>query len=391
MPEAMPEPLHLSPRAMLERLIGIPTVSRDSNLALVEFVAEYLASHGVTAQLVYNEDRSKANLYASVGPQRAGGVVLSGHTDVVPIDGQDWATDPFSVVEKDGKLFGRGTCDMKAFSAIGLALVPDMDRLRYPIHFALSYDEEVGCLGAPAMIQDMATHLPAPRAVIVGEPTEMKVVTSHKGILHFDTKITGYEAHSSLQHIGVSAVMVAAKLINWLGARQQANAAEAAADCPFVPAYTTVHCGMIRGGTAANITAGHCEFVTDIRALPSENPNDTLSAYREFVAQEIEPAMQAVNSGTKIEIELCADVPSFYAPDECPAVRLAKQLTGQNESVVQPYAAEAGQFSQGGFAVAMCGPGSISQAHQPNEFISVDQFVQGEQFLRRLIDLLSQE
>lgn len=391
MPESKPEPLHLSPREMLERLIGIPTVSRDSNLSLVEFVAEYLASHGVQAHLVHNEDGSKANLYASVGPQRAGGVVLSGHTDVVPVDDQAWDTDPFRVVELDGKLFGRGTCDMKAFSAIGLALVPYMDQLQYPIHFALSYDEEVGCLGAPAMIQELAAQLPTPRAVIVGEPTEMKVVTSHKGILHFNTKITGYEAHSSLQHIGVSAVMVAAKLINWLGERQQNNAANAAAGGPFEPAYTTVHCGMIRGGTAANITAGHCEFVTDIRALPDENPNDTLQAYREYVALEVEPAMQAVNSTTKIEIELCADVPSFYAPDDCPAVRLAKQLTGQNESAAQPYAAEAGQFTQGGFAVAMCGPGSISQAHQPNEFISLDQFAQGEQFLRRLIDLLSSE
>lgn len=391
MPESKPEPMHLSPRAMLERLIGIPTVSRDSNLALIEFVAEYLASHGVEAQLVYNAEGSKANLYASVGPDRPGGVVLSGHTDVVPIDGQDWATDPFCVEERDGKLFGRGTCDMKAFSAIGLALVPEMQNLRYPIHFALSYDEEIGCLGAPAMIQDMASKVPEPRAVIVGEPTEMQVVTSHKGILHFDTKITGYEAHSSLQHIGVSAVMVAARLINWLGDQQATNAANAASDCPFVPAYTTVHCGMVRGGTAANITAGYCEFVTDIRALPGEDPNAILETYRQYVAQEIEPAMQAVNKSTKIDIELCADVPSFYAPDECPAVRLAKQLTGQNESVAQPYAAEAGQFTQGGFAVAMCGPGSISQAHQPNEFISLEQFQQGEQFLRRLIGVLSQD
>lgn len=391
MPESMREPLYLSPREMLDRLISIPTVSRDSNLPLIDFVVAYLAGHGITATLVPNADGSKANLYATVGPQRAGGVVLSGHTDVVPVDDQAWVTDPFSVVEKDGKLFGRGTCDMKAFSAIGLALVPQMDRLRYPIHFALSYDEEIGCLGAPAMIQQMAKQLPKARAVIVGEPTQMKVVTSHKGILHFDTKITGHEAHSSLQHIGVSAVMVAAKLINWLGARQAENAAEARPDSPFEPAYTTVHCGMIRGGTAANITAGHCEFVTDIRALPGEDPNDTLRAYREYVTQEVEPAMQAVNAATKIEIELCADVPSFFAPDECPAVHLAKQLTGQNESVAQPYAAEAGQFTQGGFAVAMCGPGSIEQAHQPNEFISLDQFAQGEQFLRRLIEVLSQE
>jgi len=385
----MPEPMLLSPREMLQRLVGLPTVSRDSNLALIDFVTQYLASHGVAATRVYNADRSKANLYATIGPNREGGVVLSGHTDVVPIDDQDWHTEPFSLHEAQGRLYGRGTCDMKAFYAIGLALVPQMHKLRYPIHFALSYDEEIGCLGAPAMIADMAQRLPRPRAVIVGEPTEMQVVTSHKGILHFDTKVTGFEAHSSLQHIGVSAVMVAAELISWLAAKQRANAAAAAPDCPFEPAYTTVHCGMIRGGTAANITAGYCEFVTDIRALPGEDPQAILAEYQDYVREQVEPAMQAVNANAHIDIQLCADVPSFHAPQACPAVQLAQQLTGQNDTVVQPYAAEAGQFVQGGFAVVMCGPGSIKQAHQPNEYISIDQFQQGETFLRRLISVLS--
>lgn len=384
---------------MLARLVSFATVSRDSNLALIEYVQGYLQEHGVSAELVRSPCGQKANLYATVGPQREGGVVLSGHTDVVPVDDQDWHSDPFTLTERDGRLYGRGTCDMKAFYAIALALVPQMQALQRPIHFALSYDEETGCLGAPELIRAIAERLPPVRAVIVGEPTELNVVTAHKGIVYFETRITGFEAHSSLQHIGVSAVMAAGRLINWLAERQQRNAEAAAAANPgglgatdllhqhaaFEPAYSTLHCGLIRGGTAQNITARDCHFVTDIRSLPGEDANLLLEAYRTFAMEQVLTEMRRIHADTHIEIIVHADVPAFSARPDCPAVALAKQLTGQNETLAQPYAAEAGQFQQAGFATVMCGPGSIEQAHQPNEYISVAQLQAGEAFMQRLI------
>ncbi len=378
-----------SPRAMLEKLVAMPTVSRDSNLQLIEFVRAYLRDHGVESTLVESADGRKANLYATVGPDIAGGVVLSGHTDVVPVDGQEWHTDPFTVVEKDGKLFGRGTCDMKAFSAIGLALVPEMDRLKFPLHFALSYDEEVGCLGSPALIHELSANVPKPRAVIVGEPTSMRVVTAHKSMFLFDTLVHGHEAHSSQQHRGVAAVMVAGRLINWLAEQQNRNAECAAPDSPFAPGYSTLHCGVVHGGTAQNITARDCCFTTDIRTLPGESARAIFRDYERFARDTLEPAMLAVHSGTGIEFRINAEVPSFLAREDDAAVILARQLTGQNETECVAYGAEAGQFQEAGHSVVMCGPGSIDQAHQPNEFITLDQFEAGTAFMRRLIERLS--
>jgi acetylornithine deacetylase len=375
---------------MIEALVAFPTVSRDSNLDLIGFVTDYLAGFGVEAQLVRSACGAKANLYATVGPAVPGGVVLSGHTDVVPIDDQDWQSDPFRLEERDGRLYGRGTCDMKSFYAIALALLPEMRSLKRPIHFALSYDEEVGCLGAPAMIRELAEVLPAPEAVIVGEPTSMRVVGAHKSIFHFHTRVTGREAHSSQQHRGVSAVMVAGRLINWLAERQRRCAAEAPADSPFEPAHTTLHCGIVHGGTAHNIMAHHCEFVTDIRSVPGEPALGYFEEFQRFALEEVLPEMRRVCPETNIEFEINAQVPSFQAEADEPGVQLVKRLTGQNalESVV--YGAEAGQFQEAGFSVVICGPGSIDQAHQPDEYISLDQVAQGEAFTRRLIDYLSE-
>jgi len=374
---------------MLEKLIAMPTVSRDSNLELIGFVSAYLRAHGVESTLVKSADGRKANLYATVGPSTAGGVVLSGHTDVVPVDGQEWHTDPFTVVEKDGKLFGRGTCDMKAFSAIGLALVPEMDRLKFPVHFALSYDEEIGCLGAPDLIRELTANVPKPRAVIVGEPTGMRVVTAHKSMFIFDTLVHGYEAHSSQQHRGVPAVMVAGRLINWLAEQQCRNAERADPDSPFAPGYSTLHCGVVNGGTAQNITARECCFVTDIRTLPGESAMAYFRDLEQFARDELEPAMHAVHADTGVEFQINAQVPGFHAAGTDEAVMLARQLTGQNETESVVYGAEAGQFQEAGHSVAMCGPGSIDQAHQPDEFISLEQFDAGVAFMRRLIERLS--
>jgi len=378
-----------SPRAMIEALVAIPTVSRDSNLQCIDFIRDYLAGYGIESSLVENEDGSKANLFATVGPMVAGGVVLSGHTDVVPVDDQDWHSDPFEVVEKQGRLFGRGTCDMKSFYAIALALLPEMANLKRPIHFALSYDEEVGCLGAPALIEALTKAVPEPEAVIVGEPTMMRVVKAHKSIFHFDTRVTGHEAHSSQPHRGVSAVMVAARLINWIQERQRINAAEATVDSPFEPPYTSMHCGVIRGGTAHNIMAHHCNFVTDVRCVPGEDAMDYFLELEAFARREVEPEMQAIAPDTGIEFHINAQVPAFESAEDSPAVTLVKRLTGQNVLESVSYGAEAGQFQQAGHSVVMCGPGSIDQAHQPDEFISLAQVDSGTDFIRRLIDYLS--
>jgi acetylornithine deacetylase len=378
-----------TPQGMLDALVGIPTVSRDSNLGLIDFVCGYLDGHGVATRLVESDCGLKANLYATIGPMVAGGVVLSGHTDVVPVDDQDWHTDPFRLTESGGRFYGRGTCDMKAFIAIALALVPEMNRLRYPIHLALSYDEEIGCLGAPRLIEAIAANLPRPRAVIVGEPTEMRVVTAHKSMFIFETEVRGHEAHSSKQNLGVPAVMVAGRLINWLAEQQDRNRARALPGCAFEPAYSTLHCGVIHGGTAQNITARSCRFITDIRTLPGEDPLDFFNALQRYAREELEPQMHSVHPDTGITFEIRSQVPGFCAADDEPAVVLAKQVTGQNHTESVAYGAEAGQFQQAGLSVAMCGPGSIDQAHQPNEFISIDQFDQGIAFMRRLIGHLS--
>ncbi len=378
-----------TPRGMLDALVSFPTVSRDSNLDLIRFVSEYLRGHGVEARLVESDCGAKANLYATVGPMVPGGVVLSGHTDVVPVDDQAWSSDPFRVVEREGRLYGRGTCDMKGFIAIALALVPEMQALRYPIHLAFSYDEEVGCLGAPRLIEALTTHLPRPRAVIVGEPTGMRVVTAHKSMFIFETHVVGHEAHSSKQELGVPAVMVAGRLVNWLAEQQARNRARAEPGCPFDPAYSTLHCGVIHGGTAQNITARDCRFVTDIRTLPEEDPLDYFQALERFAREELEPEMHRVQAGTGIHFEVRANVPGFTAAEDDPAVVLAKQLTGQNATECVAYGAEAGQFQQAGLSVVVCGPGSIDQAHQPDEYMTLEQFELGTAFLRRLVAQLS--
>lgn len=378
-----------TPLEMLERLVAFPTVSRDSNLELIDFVDDYLAGHGVAAVRTASPCGRKANLHASIGPPREGGVVLSGHTDVVPVDGQAWSSDPFVVTARDERLYGRGTADMKSFLAIALALVPEMAALTRPIHLALSYDEEVGCLGAPTLIQSLLSTVPRPAAVIVGEPTGMRVVTAHKSIFLFATHVRGFEVHSSLQDDGVSAIMFAGRMLAWLGERQRQNRLSALPSAAFAPGYTTVHCGRIEGGTASNITARDCYFLTDIRALPTERAEDHFRAFERFCREELEPEMQAVEPSCHIRFDVLADVPGFAAGATEPAVLLAQQLTGQNGTEAVSYAAEAGQFSAAGLSVVVCGPGEIAQAHQPDEYITAEQFAAGIEFQRRLIEQLS--
>ncbi|MEM6708238.1 MAG: acetylornithine deacetylase [Pseudomonadota bacterium] len=376
--------------AVLDSLVSFPTVSSESNLALIDWVAAELEARHAKVERLPSSCGGKANLLARLGPDVPGGVVLSGHTDVVPVAGQPWSSDPFELTERNGRVYGRGTCDMKGFLALCLALTPAMDQLKKPIYLALSYDEEVGCLGAPGLIERLASLGARPSAVIVGEPTELKVVTAHKGIAYLKTRVRGHEAHSSLQHLGASAIHAAARLIGWFSDRQTANAAVAVAgpDVPEPP-FTTLHCGLIQGGTAPNITAGRCEFTADIRCVAGDDPEQILDAYRAFARTEVEPDLKRVNDAAGIEVEVLANAPPFRAPPDCSAVALARRLTGQNDTSAQPYAAEAGQYSAAGFPTVMCGPGSIEQAHQPDEYIRLEQLAQGEVMLQRLIAELS--
>ena len=274
--------LIMNSKQMIEQLVGFNTVSRDSNLSLIDFVQNYLNDHGVASTRVVSDDGEKSNLYATIGPLEEGGVVLSGHTDVVPVDGQDWHTDPFLLTEDNGRLYGRGTCDMKGFIGIALSLVPDMKLLRRPIHLALSYDEEVGCRGAPAMIEQMVTDLPAPEAVIVGEPTSMSVVTGHKGIVGLKTTVRGYETHSSQTNRGVSAVMNAARLVSYLSAMAERLERDTPSDNGFNPHHTSIHVGVINGGTAMNIVSRHCEFVWDVRNIPGDDPDALIEEFEKY-------------------------------------------------------------------------------------------------------------
>lgn len=384
-------PQNLTPREILDKLVSFPTVSDVSNLELIDWVEDYLASHGVRAHRVYSDDGTKANLYANVGPEVEGGVVLSGHTDVVPVAGQAWDTDPFDVVEKDGKLYGRGTCDMKGFDALALAAVPLALKagISRPLQIALSYDEEVGCVGAPRMIREMAERLPRAAAAIIGEPSEMQVVTGHKGGLGLETHVRGFEVHSSIMHRGVSAVHEAARLIDW-GTRMNDKVATADKDpiaVLFDPPWTTSHVGEVHGGTANNITAKDCIFTMAFRCVPSESPETWRKLYMDEV-RRVEAAMQAIQPDTRIDVNDRFAVPGLRPEEDGAAELLARQLTGDNGSHVVSYATEAGQFQDGGYSAVVCGPGNIAQAHQPNEFITVKEFNRGWAFVQKLIEHL---
>ncbi|MEL6685216.1 MAG: acetylornithine deacetylase [Pseudomonadota bacterium] len=383
----------LTARELMDRLVGFPTVSRDSNLDLIDFVEEYLDGFGVKSVRVPNEDGTKAALYAHVGPEVDGGVVLSGHTDVVPVDGQAWDTDPFTVTERHGKLYGRGTCDMKGFDALAVSAIPlALQRgIKRPLQIALSYDEEVGCTGAPPMIDHMVSMgMPRADTVLVGEPSMMKVVTGHKGGIGYKMHFKGFEVHSSLAPTGVSAIMMAAKLINWANEVNAENAAKTPSDlaADFEPPYTTLHVGTIQGGTAHNITAKDCHFGFDFRIVPGEDIGAWQARFMAKLA-ELEAEMKAVRPEAGIDAEQYFSVPGLVPEDQGKAEALVRQITGDNARSVVSYGTEAGQFQERGYSAVICGPGDIAQAHQPNEFITVDQFQQGEAFIGRLVDMLA--
>ncbi len=383
----------LSVRAVdiLAKLVAFDTTSRGSNLALIEWVEAYLSDQGVASRRVPNADGTKSNLMASIGPAVEGGIVLSGHTDVVPVDGQPWSSDPWVLTERDGRLYGRGTCDMKGFLALALAAAPDLAAtdLQRPVHLAFSYDEEIGCLGAPDMIEVIARDVPRPALVVVGEPTDMVAVQAHKGIASYWVTVTGREAHSSLTHLGVSANMVAVKLMSHLVALSERLEREADPASPFLPKGATLTIGQVNGGTAVNILARQCVFVFDLRTPPGLDPDAILADFFVLAGRlDAEVKAKAPEGGVKVEVRSLT--PSFAPEKDGVAETFARRMAGDNGPArVAPYAAEAGQFQGAGFSTVICGPGSIDQAHQPDEYVEIAQMERGAQFMRRMIDELS--
>jgi len=381
----MPEPS--ATRELLGQLIAFDTTSRNSNEPLIEFVEDYLGALGVPAVRV-DYQPGKTNLWATIGPDIAGGIVLSGHTDVVPVDGQAWTSDPFSAVERAGKIYGRGTADMKGFLAACLALVPEFlgKPLKRPIHLAFSCDEEVGCTGVRPLIERIvAGDLPRPSAAIIGEPTLMKVVNGHKSTLSFVTEVEGHEAHSSLSHQGVNAIMVAGELIGEISAIAGEMRERGDPTGRFDPPYSSVHIGTISGGTARNIVPRCCTFHWETRIIPGQDP-DEIPERLDRLAETLLPAMQAVSPTTGITTRRKNIVPPLMPVPGSPAEALALQLTGGNDTGAVSYGTEAGLFQVAGIPAVICGPGSIEQAHKPDEFVAVSELERCEGFLRRLAE-----
>ena len=373
---------------ILRRLVAFDTTSAKSNLELIAYVQDYLTAHGVESALVPAPDgQPKACLYATIGPRDRAGVGLSGHTDCVPVTDQAWDTDPFTLTERDGHLYGRGSADMKGFVACMLASVPAYKRrqLSVPIHLLLSYDEEVGCKGVRPMIAEFGKALQRPRLVIVGEPTTMQVVDAHKGPSRFEVTVTGQDAHSSMPHLGVNAIMVAARLIGELQRIEQDLKKRHFSE-RFTPPYSTIQVGKIEGGTASNIVPRRCVFGWDVRALPGLDARGVAAELEGFAARELLPQMHAIAPDCRIDIAPVNTAPAFAAEEGSEAVSLAMRLAGQNETFAVAYGTEASFFQEGACPSVICGPGDIAQAHKPNEFIAVSEIEKCMGFLDRLGD-----
>jgi acetylornithine deacetylase len=380
----------LSPRDLIARLIAFDTTSRESNLALIDFVRDYLDGWGVASELYFDAGRRKADLYATIGPDDRGGLMLSGHTDTVPVDGQAWDSDPFTVTPRDGKLYARGSSDMKSFIAVALSQVPRFagTRLRTPLHLALSYDEEVGCIGVRDLIADVSRRPVRPLACIVGEPTLMVPVIAHKGKLAMRCEVHGRETHSALTHEGVNAVEFAAEIVAHLKNMARRLRDRGPYDAGFTPPYTTIHVGTMRGGTAINIVPRECSFDFEIRAIATDDPEALFHELRDYAETELLPEMRAVSPDAAIHFHVLNDAPGLSVAPDADIVRLAQALSGANDTGKVSYTAEAGLFQAADIPAILCGPGSIEQAHKPNEFIALDQIARCETFMQRLMEHL---
>jgi len=379
---------HISSSEMLGRLVAFDTVSRNSNLAAIEFIRDYLDGHGVASRLTFDDDRRKANLFATIGPADRPGLIFSGHSDVVPVDGQDWTGDPFKLREADGKLFARGAADMKGFIATALAMVPALkERVSdTPVHLAFSYDEEVGCIGVRRLIEQIGMAEARPLACFVGEPTMMQPIIGQKGLHVFRCNVHGHGAHSSRTPYGVNAVEAAAELVAKIKAMARRIRDEGPFDHGYDPAYTTIHCGTIQGGTAQNIVPADCSFTYEIRNLPGHDPAALVAEIERHAREHLEPEMHAVESGTGFTFQPRDPLPDYEIAEDHPAVAMVKGALGANGVGKVAYMTEAGLFGRAGIPTVICGPGDIAQAHKPDEFIQTAQLARCESFLLRLVE-----
>lgn len=372
----------------IRKLVGFPTVSRDSNLELIDYLRECLRPYDARIRLTHDDERCKANLFATLGPEDAGGVVLSGHTDVVPVEGQAWDTDPFALNERDGLLYGRGTADMKSFIACVVALIPEfVERgLTTPLHLAFSYDEEVGCLGVGRLIADLERAGIRPHGCIVGEPTLMKPVIAHKGKQGYRCTVRGRAAHSAYAPRGVNAIEAGAEAVAYLKQMARRHRDHGPYDHSFDVAYTTVHTGVFHGGTALNIVPHGCTFDFEFRYLPGDDPEALLREFTKYVRTVLEPEMQAIDPHAGFDIRPLSEIGALDTGPESEIVALAQELAGVSEIGKVSFGTEGAQFQQAGISTVVCGPGSIEQAHRPNEHVALEQIAACERFLRRLMD-----
>ena len=377
-----------SSRDLLARLIGFATVSRDSNLELIGFIRDYLTGLGVDSELFHNSEGTKANLFATIGPLDKGGVVLSGHTDVVPVDGQAWTVEPFCLSERDGRLYGRGAADMKGFIASVLAAVPAFlaQPLQTPVHLAFSYDEEVGCLGVRSMLAALQQRAHKPRLCLIGEPTELKPVLGHKGKLAMRCQVQGAACHSAYAPYGVNAIEYAARLIGKLGEIGEVLAQDQ--DARFDPPFSTVQTGLIKGGRALNIVPEECEFDFEVRALPGFEAQAVADQLQSYAQAQLLPRMRAVNPASDIRLQPLSGYPGLATPAQSEAAQLVALLSGSTEFGTVAFGTEGGLFDQAGIPTVVCGPGSMEQGHKPDEFVSVEQLAGCDAMLRRLVDYL---
>lgn len=377
---------------ILAKLIAFDTTSSNSNMPLMEYVQAYLSSHGVSSDLVHDPELPKANLFATIGPDIDGGIMLSGHTDTVPVTGQNWTVEPFQLSQQDDRLYGRGTTDMKGYLACVLAAVPDMVKanLSAPIHLAFSYDEEIGCVGVRHLIERMQSHPHKPAGCIIGEPTSMEVVTAHKGKIALEVTVKGKECHSGMAPEGVNAVNYAARLVNWLEdlamEKQQQGPFQ---DC-YSPPFTTVHTGTIGGGFALNIVPNECKLRFEIRNVAAEDPQMLLDRFYVY-ANELEAEMQAKHAGCAINWRVLSSYPGLQTPENTDLVALIRRLAQSHDTGVKiNFGTEGGLFSNLlNITTVVCGPGSMEQGHKPDEFVQQSQLDQCDAFLQRLIAEMS--
>jgi acetylornithine deacetylase len=380
----------LNTSELLARLVSYDTTSRNSNLELIGFVRDYLDAHGIPYRVSTDATGEKANIHAIIGPQEAGGVALSGHVDTVPVDGQAWSTDPFTLRRTDGRLYARGSADMKGFVSACLAAVPDFKAkpLARPLHLFISYDEEVGCQGAQRLIEDLDASGLKPSLCVVGEPSGMQPILAHKGKLNLRVRVRGLPGHSSEPGKGVNAVQAAGEAIAYIAAEARRLAQEGPFQDGFDPPHTTIHVGTIQGGTILNIIPERCEFIMEWRNIPGDDATRHVQRLRDFVARSIEPAMHAVNRGTGFDFEVLTTMPGLSLDADHQLTAIVKQLTGSNSTGKVSYGTEGGYYQNSGIPTIICGPGHIAQAHQPDEWIAQDQLDACDVFIRRLADRL---